>query len=470
MNQFSLLSLMFLISLQNLAQELAYSDFSISAFNNVNWQTPGNVHAVCPPFLGSNTIVDQEYFVSSIVTGQEINPSRFFSMKMGIDGCNQMRIDSLKWRAKNYSSIIVDSPFKFHLRSSLDDFTDDLAVFTVAADWQWMSYHPLAGLMDSVHNIEFRIYFTDAQILINTWESANAVRIDDFYVYGFQSNSDTLTYYLDGDGDNYGDPLYAYHDCNFTFPYHSIDSTDCNPENVNINPATFWMRDYDQDGYYNYFDRQQSCEQPDPSYILVYDQQMDCDDSASNVHFDAYENPCPDSLDADCDGSDQGMGIMPHCNFHMDGDGDGYGDGVVNNLPCCPASVQYYLDQGYVGYSGLVDCDDGNALIHPLAVEIPGNNVDENCDGSLLVGVSESEKITLVLKANPSVELMFLPSPNIDISCSIMIITDMRGRSIFKGKVVDFLNHNGSSSWEMGCYHIQLYHGEIEQSLKWIKV
>ncbi len=469
MNQFSLLSLLFLISLQIVGQELAYSDFSTSAFNDVNWQTPGNVHAVCPPFLVSNTIVDQEYFVSSIVTGQEINPSRFFSMKMGIDGCNQMRIDSLKWRAKHYSSIIVDSPFKFHLRSSLDDFSNDLAVFTVAADWQWMSYHPSTGLMDSVHNIEFRIYFSDAQILINTWESSNAVRIDDFYVYGFQSNSDTLTYYLDGDGDNYGDPLYAYHDCNFTFPYCSLDSTDCDPYNTNINPASVWMRDYDQDGYYNYFDRQKSCEQPDPSYILVYDQQMDCDDSASNVHFEAYEDPCPDSLDADCDGSDQGMGIMPHCNFHMDSDGDGYGDGVVNNIPCCPASVQYYLDQGYVSYSGLIDCDDGNALIHPLAAEIPGNNVDENCDGSLLVGIEEEEMATFALEANPSFELNFLSAAAIDYSQFLMTITDMSGRNVFVGSVLNFLNSNLSQEWETGCYFIQISNGEVIQSLKWLK-
>jgi len=326
MRQFAVLVLIFMTSFRSKGQVLASTDFSTAGFNEVIWQSQDNVHAICPILQDFTHISNQEYFSSNIVTGQEINPFRYFTMKVGIDGCNLMHIDSLRWQAKHYGIWIVDAPFQFHLRSSLDDFNSDLAVYTPTSEWQWMSYYPLESSMDSLHSIEFRIYYSDAQILINTWESSNSLLFDNFYLYGFQSNSDTITYYYDGDGDNYGDPLYAFHDCDFTFPYHSLDSTDCDPNNININPSTVWMRDYDHDGYYNYFDRQQSCEQPDPSYILVYNNPMDCDDSAAYVNFDAYEDPCPDNFDANCDGSDQGTVMMPRCNFHIDNDGDGYGN------------------------------------------------------------------------------------------------------------------------------------------------
>jgi hypothetical protein len=36
------------------------------------------------------------------------------------------------------------------------------------------------------------------------------------------------------------------------------------------------------------------------------------------------------------------------------------------------------------GWSALVDCDDGDADVHPTAVEVVGDNVDDNCDDLLL--------------------------------------------------------------------------------------
>jgi hypothetical protein len=52
---------------------------------------------------------------------------------------------------------------------------------------------------------------------------------------------------------------------------------------------------------------------------------------------------------------------------------------VIVTLTClsgCSAT-----DNDGDGYSPPADCDDGNGSINPGASEVPGNNVDENCDG-----------------------------------------------------------------------------------------
>ncbi len=79
----------------------------------------------------------------------------------------------------------------------------------------------------------------------------------------------------------------------------------------------------------------------------------DCDDTKASVHPGAKEI-CGDGIDQDCDGKDADCSAT-------DQDGDGY--------PVKDAA------------GNLLDCDDSNFLVHPHAVEICGDGIDQDCDG-----------------------------------------------------------------------------------------
>ena len=53
------------------------------------------------------------------------------------------------------------------------------------------------------------------------------------------------------------------------------------------------------------------------------------------------------------------------------------------------------------GFIDIYDCDDSNPMINPLAVEIEGNNVDENCD-DLLTSTFDLSSLGMSLYPNPN--------------------------------------------------------------------
>jgi hypothetical protein len=97
----------------------------------------------------------------------------------------------------------------------------------------------------------------------------------------------------------------------------------------------------------------------------------DCNDTSGTgfpIHPGAIEVPV-DGVDQDCTGTEQ---------CYRDSDGDTYG-------------VPFYVDSALLTCVGLGvstnddDCNDvlpGGNFIYPTALEVPGNGIDENCDGA----------------------------------------------------------------------------------------
>jgi hypothetical protein len=91
----------------------------------------------------------------------------------------------------------------------------------------------------------------------------------------------------------------------------------------------------------------------------------DCNDAAGSINPAATEIVA-DGLDQDCTGGDS-------CRADADGDGFGTTTTVIStDLDC--------LDAGEA--TNTTDCDDTRATVRPGAPELPGNGIDESCDGS----------------------------------------------------------------------------------------
>ena len=92
----------------------------------------------------------------------------------------------------------------------------------------------------------------------------------------------------------------------------------------------------------------------------------DCDDDNAALHPDATET-C-DGQDNNCDGQvDEDLGTT----WYPDEDGDGYGQEEGGVVACDPPS-------GHITIGG--DCDDENAEIHPVALEVC-DGLDNDCNG-----------------------------------------------------------------------------------------
>ncbi|MAY81681.1 MAG: hypothetical protein CL930_12975, partial [Deltaproteobacteria bacterium] len=102
----------------------------------------------------------------------------------------------------------------------------------------------------------------------------------------------------------------------------------------------------------------------------------DCDDGNADVN-PGMGDAIGDELDADCDG-------FEICYADLDGDGYRTSEVVESEDADC-------ADEGEANRDApLVDCDDSRAGVNPGAEEIPGDGVDQDCDGTDPAGDDDS--------------------------------------------------------------------------------
>jgi CubicO group peptidase (beta-lactamase class C family) len=223
---------------------------------------------------------------------------------------------------------------------------------------------------------------------------------------GRRTSPGTDIYYLDADGDGYGNPAFTLQAETRPSGYVS-EGTDCDDANAMRHPGAAEVHyngqdddcnsatlddDLDRDGFplnrdcddadaslhpgateIPYNGQDDDCDGSTPDDDLDadgYPARDECDDTNASVNPDKIEL-CDDGIDNDCDGGTDCEDASCLCLWwHADSDQDGFGDPAVSIR-----SVS--RPEGYV--SNKDDCNDAEESINPNAVEICGNRIDEDC-------------------------------------------------------------------------------------------
>ena len=217
------------------------------------------------------------------------------------------------------------------------------------------------------------------------------------------------TWFLDGDGDGFGDDATTVDACEAPAD-HVAAGGDCDDGDGAVNPdatevcddmdvdedcsgaadsddpgvdpatTTTYFPDSDGDGF---GDAESAgtgfCEDPstaDDAWLL---ENTDCDDGDAAVNPDATEVCDELDVDEDCSGAadndDPDVDTATQTLFYTDGDGDSYGDEIDPGTLYCDAFTGVVADN--------TDCNDGEGSINPGATEVCDElDVDEDCTGT----------------------------------------------------------------------------------------
>lgn len=200
--------------------------------------------------------------------------------------------------------------------------------------------------------------------VVSAQQGAAIAPAADSAFFSVQVVAPTYNYYVDADGDTYGDanasPIQT---CSATPPVgYSSNNLDCNDANASINPAALEIPANSID---------ENCDGVDGALDIDndgYDNTVDCNDNDAAINPGASE--ICDGIDNDCDGNiDEGFTLYT---YYLDADGDGFGSGT-SIISCAATPPANYVTNN-------TDCNDANALINPGMAEIC-DGLDNDCNG-----------------------------------------------------------------------------------------
>ncbi len=233
-----------------------------------------------------------------------------------------------------------------------------------------------------------------------------------------QGAIDCVPYYVDFDGDGYGDKATSTvclcqpkageklvatkgGDCNDlkqnVNPAQiesclTTDDDNCNSSNNDLNAlgCTLFFTDVDGDTFGAKGSSAVCLCAADPKLKITASNANDCDDNNTNVKPGVKDTCASQGVDDNCDGTTDGDDSTGCTAYFLDLDGDGFG-GSASRCLCAGAAGQKYT----ATKSG--DCDDDKASINPSASE-QCDGLNNNCSG----GVDEGAAGTCqqVLNAN----------------------------------------------------------------------
>ncbi len=197
---------------------------------------------------------------------------------------------------------------------------------------------------------------------------------EEIYYNGIEDNCDET----DGDGDQDGDGFWieGYVELlevagKTPLPIPELMGGDCDDTDPEFNPAAF---DFPGDGLDQNCDGIDVADADGDGYDAVAAGGDDCDDLDPEVYPGA-EELCLTPYDDDCDGDDNDEDAAGCWNFYLDVDADGFGITESQTCLCYP--------DGAVRADIGLDCDDTDSEIFPGAEEICFDELDSDCDGEV---------------------------------------------------------------------------------------